>query len=282
VAAETEMGTWVVLLNYNKHPSIGWQYRPAAKGGPCFLVGKETISGGLKVIERFPHTEEGWAKAWRFLVRLDNANEDRLRAKLAARAAADSLRVAVQELDSRTQVLVKSVVLLGGYLADEDLPTGQSYDLRFLRERLLVTAAGGTEPLIDATYGDVEELEIGGPGIVSRLSRGQQAGMTVVFGVIGAALAYTDTRIQTVLRLRVPRGELYFLDSSTLPDALWIRLARQLGEIRSARATKSDPAVNLSKAAEMVAELKELAGMLEAGLITREEFDRLKLKLLEG
>jgi len=32
----------------------------------------------------------------------------------------------------------------------------------------------------------------------------------------------------------------------------------------------------------MVGELKELAGMHEAGLITREEFDRLKLKLLEG
>jgi Short C-terminal domain len=282
VAAETEMGTWIFLVKYDKHPSIGWQHRLAAKGGPCFLVGKETVTGGLKVFERFPHTEEGWVQAWHFLVKLDNTLEGELRAKLAARSAADSARAAVKELDSRTQALVKSVVLLGGYLADEDMPVGKPYDLRFLNKRLLVTAAGSTEPLIDIHYGDVEDLEIGGPGVVSRLSRGQQARMTVAFGLIGAALAYSDTKIQTVVRLRVPRGDLYFLDSATVPDALRIQLARPLGEIRQARAAEADSAGHASKAAGMVTELKELASMLEAGLITREEFDRLKTKLLAG
>ena len=33
VAAEVEIGPWVVLVNYNKHPSIGWQHKAAAKGG---------------------------------------------------------------------------------------------------------------------------------------------------------------------------------------------------------------------------------------------------------
>lgn len=128
VAAETEMGTWIFLLKYDKHPSIGWQHRLAAKGGPCFLVGKETVTGGLKVFERFPHTEEGWVQAWQFLVKLDNTLEGELRAKLAARSAADSARAAVKELDSRTQALVKSVVLLGGYLAEEDMPVGKPVD----------------------------------------------------------------------------------------------------------------------------------------------------------
>lgn len=228
--SEAEMGTWISLLKYDRHPSVGWQYRPPAKGGPCFLVGKETISGGLKVFERFPQAEQGWAQAWQFLVRLDNTLEGDLRATLAARSVTDSARAAVRELDARTHVLVKSVVLVGGYLADEDMPPGKAYDLRFLHERLLVTAAGGTEPLIDMHYGDVEELEIGGPGVVSRLSRGQQAGMTVAFGLIGAALAFSGTKIQTVVRLRVPAGELYFLDSATVPDALRIRLARPLSQ----------------------------------------------------
>jgi hypothetical protein len=85
-----------------------------------------------------------------------------------------------------------------------------------------------------------------------------------------------------VVRLRVPRGDLYFLDSATVPGALRIQLARPLGEIRQARAAKADSAGHASIAAGMVAELKELGSMLEAGLITREEFDRLKTKLLAG
>ncbi len=62
--------------------------------------------------------------------------------------------------------------------------------------------------------------------------------MTVAFGFLGAALAYSDTKIQTIIRVGVPDGELYLLCSSTLPDALRIQLARPLGAIHSARAAK--------------------------------------------
>jgi hypothetical protein len=62
----------------------------------------------------------------------------------------------------------------------------------------------------------------------------------------------------------------------------WLAAPRKLREIREARAAKSGSADHGSTAAGMFAELKELASMLEAGLITREEFDRLKSKLLEG
>jgi hypothetical protein len=30
VASETEMGTWIFLLKYDKHPSIGWQHRASS------------------------------------------------------------------------------------------------------------------------------------------------------------------------------------------------------------------------------------------------------------
>ncbi len=48
VPAEEEMGSWVFLLIQDRHPSIGWQHRSEAKGGSCFLVARETLTGGLK------------------------------------------------------------------------------------------------------------------------------------------------------------------------------------------------------------------------------------------
>ena len=60
----------------------------------------------------------------------------------------------------RWAILVVSVVLLGGYLADQDMPAGRPYDLRFLQEELLVTVADGWEPLLaiaDLAGGDWPE-----------------------------------------------------------------------------------------------------------------------------
>jgi hypothetical protein len=70
------------------------------------------------------------------------------------------------------------VIFLGGYAADMALTAGQPYDLRFLSDGLMITQDRQTEALADVPYGDVEELEVGGPGIVSRRSRGQlEAGL---------------------------------------------------------------------------------------------------------
>ena len=43
-------------------PTIGWQFRPRAKGGPAFVVRRSGL-GSLKVVESFPLTEDGWAGA---------------------------------------------------------------------------------------------------------------------------------------------------------------------------------------------------------------------------
>jgi uncharacterized protein YbjQ (UPF0145 family) len=63
---------------------IGWQWSPADKGGPQFVVATRTALGGLKVAERFPLTEPGWAKAWGSLSK-DPAAAAKAAAKLAQR-----------------------------------------------------------------------------------------------------------------------------------------------------------------------------------------------------
>jgi hypothetical protein len=49
-------------------PTVGWEFRSEAKGGPGFVILRRTGLGGLKVVERFPLTEHGWARAWQSLV----------------------------------------------------------------------------------------------------------------------------------------------------------------------------------------------------------------------
>ena|SRR5579859_5968469 len=78
--------------------------------------------------------------------------------------------------------------------------------------------------------------------------------------------------------------EFFLLHRRLTPEQLRIEMSRALGAIRTARATasqqtKSD-AGSLGSASP-VAELAKLAEMLQAGLLTREEFDQLKASLLQ-
>jgi hypothetical protein len=42
-------------------PTLGWDFRPSAKGGPVFVIVRRTALGSLKIVESFPLTEDGWA-----------------------------------------------------------------------------------------------------------------------------------------------------------------------------------------------------------------------------
>ena len=284
VIKESEWGNWPNLLVSSRHLSVGWQDRPKKNGGPCYLVGRtSSLTGGTKVLERFPLTGDGWAKAWRFLVARDKTLVDQIRQDLDARAAADRARAEMAELDASALVHLRAVVYLGGYTADLALTVSEHYDLRFLADRIMIAKPRSTQALTKVPYGDVEELEVGGPGIVDRMSRAAQAGMTVAFGLTGAAFARVGTKIQTIVRIQAPGNELHFLCGTATPDVLRVELSRPLAAIREARASRAAAnARQAEKAAAAVGELSRLASLLEAGLLTRAEFDELKAQLLGG
>lgn len=291
-----EWGDWPCLLIDDRHMSVGWQNRAEKKGGPCYLVGRRiAFDAATKVVERFPFTEAGWSKAWRFLVRQDKTLAARIRKELADRVAAEKARVELAQLDEAALINVLAVTYVGGYSAEAggpetdsaalglSLTVGFLYDLRFLSDRLLITPPRSTDPLFDVPYSELEEFEVGGPGIVSRMSRQAQAGLAFLLGTTGAIIAWADTKIQTLIRIQAPGCELHFLCTTVPPDSLRVQLSRPLGAIRDARAgTGASGAQQAHKTAEAVGELSRLAGLLEAGLLTREEFDRLKAQLLAG
>lgn len=266
---------------------IGWDWRSAAKGGPCFITFRRSGLGGWKVLERFPLTPQGWARAWEALAVLDPSAAERTRAGLENRKLREAEHARppdLGELDGRTLVRMPGVALLGGYAPRAHIAVGEKYDARFLEDRLVICAPRDWGILAEVPYLEVEDVEIGGPGLVKTGGGFAGGGFGAAGALEGMAVAAvlnalaTRTTITTVVRVQAVKCELFLLWTKTTPGQLRIALSRPLGEIRLARAAANQPPSQASP----VSELSKLADMLQAGLLTREEFDQLKAKLLQA
>jgi hypothetical protein len=65
---------------------LGWRGWPQEAGGPGFVTVRRSAAGFLKIVKRYPLTEEGWAQAWRALAGLDRDAARRALEVLARRA----------------------------------------------------------------------------------------------------------------------------------------------------------------------------------------------------
>jgi hypothetical protein len=284
---------------------IGWQYLPQKHGGPVFVILGRGALGARKVIERFPLTEAGWEMAWNALARLDPGAAARTRLQLKDRELEDRQREEqdqrrqeldhvmaapeVARLDAVTLGFMRAVTLIGGYATDASILIGERYDVRFLDDRIAVCVAGGWRPRAGMPYGEVEDVEIGGPGLVKSGGGFSGGGFGVVGALQGMAIAgilnalTTHTTVTTIVRLQGRNSEMFFLHTRSTPEQLRMELSRALGAIRAASApvpqstaAAPPPAAPLSPAGE----LAKLAQLLNAGLVTREEFEQLKAKIL--
>lgn len=185
------------------------------------------------------------------------------------------------------------------------LATGQAYDLRFLGDRIMVGPPGSANAIVEVPYPDVETVEVNGPGQVSKppgevlaviLALGVVGALlglvvlgllglllgAVVFGLVGALIGAASTKIETIVRIRGRDAEFYFLHTEKRPDALRIELSEPLRAIENARAAQAG---GLDEPAELASEsipdqLSKLGSLLHQGLITSDEFEHLKAKLI--
>jgi hypothetical protein len=275
-------------------PTIGRQL--GAKGGDSFVILRRTGLGSLKVTESFPLTEEGWALAWQSLITQNPSAAPQVLAVLNARQARTSqLRGPVLdaselvELDARAMISLRDLVYLGGYVPESSIRAGERCDVRFVEDRLLVFASRRAEVLADILYGQVEDVEIGGPGLVRSGGGFSGGGFGLAGGIEGMAIAAvlntitTRTAIKTVVRIQGTSCELFLLHTRLTPEQLRIELSRTLGAIRAVRADEVTPKPSTEAhhvPQSPVEELTKLADMLGKGLLTREEFDLMKAKIL--
>ena len=279
-----------------KH-TLGWEDRPERRGGPCFIIVKATFTGSFRVIERFPLTDAGWSRAWKALVKLDRDGAVKVLEVLADRAGAAARKAELAEVTARSIGVIAGAIYTPGTGQLPGIARGSRVDVRFLPDRVVfLSSATAPRVLAGFSYLDVVTVEVGGPGRVQRWTPGQQ----LAFGFLGndaEILARTATRIKTVVRFHTTMCELFVVVSHTEPDVLRMQLSPALWAIREAREAAGQPepddvppaeAPEASEAeatsdtpASIVDQLAKLASLLESGLLTREEFDRLKAGLLE-
>jgi hypothetical protein len=294
-------GAPYLLLESGLRHSLGWQDRRRA--GPSFVVVRLRRGDTIKVTERFPLTEQGWAAAWRALSSLDPDASAAVAAKLAARDAARRAAAALDALDAESLRCLRRVTFDGGS-GDTPLTKGQACDLRFLRDRIMICPPRSTYAIVEVPYPDVETVEVSGssqskspvelPALILILGLlGALLGLfflglvgfllgALVFGLLGALVGTSSGKIETIVRLRGRDAEYYFVHTQLRPDALRIELSEPLRAIENARAAQqgySDQPAELAPAS-IADQLSKLASLLQQGLITRDEFERLKAQLI--
>jgi hypothetical protein len=266
--------------------NLGWQ-RLRGDAGTSFVLLRNALMAP-KVLERFPLTEKGWARAWQGLVKIDPASANAILEKEAYQLASADKSADLRRLNAGSLARLP-VTYLGGYGVGDDLQPRMSYELRFLQESVGVYMAGRWTPLAQVPYAEVEAVDIGGPGLVRSGGGFVGGGFGAAGAVEGMAVAAvlnavtTKVRVKTVIRIQAVSCEMFMLHTDLTPDALRIRLSEPLGLIRASQSARFPDAVGpAGGSAAVVEQLGRLAQMLEAGLLTRDEFDRLKSELLAG
>jgi Short C-terminal domain len=294
-------GTPRLLLESGVRHSLGWQ--DDRKAGLSFVVVRVSGWDRIKVNERFPLTEQGWAAAWRALSGLDVEAAAAVGTRLGQIEAGRQSAAALVALNAESLHCLRRVTFNGGS-GRGPLTKGRAYDVRFLGDRIMVCLPDSAAAIVEVPYRDVETVEVSGSspgkspgevlawilalGLVGALLGLLVLGLlgfllgAVVFGVAGALVGAAWSNIQTIVRLRGRDAEFFFVIPAKPADALRIELSEPLRVIentRAAQAADSDERTDLSSGS-IPDQLSKLASLLQQGLITRDEFEHLKSKLI--
>lgn len=297
--SELYTGAPHLLVDSGVRHSLGWQ--DDHKAGPCFVLARTGFR--VKVTQRFPLTEPGWGDAWQELLRLDLGAADAIEPILAKRETRSRAAAAWIALDAASLCSLLSVTFNGGSGTDP-LAKGQLCDVRFLSDKVVVSARGSADAILEMPYRDLESVDITGSGSSRSGSEllvvvlvlgllGALLGLLILgfagfilgallFGLIGAMVGSSLSKIETNVRIRGHDAEYYFLNTQKRPEALQIELSVALRAIEKARAAQpANPDDGADSASQPISEqLSRLASLLQQGLITRDEFEHLKSRLI--
>lgn len=178
--------------------------------------------------------------------------------------------MSVHVIDTADAITIKRCTVLGG--VGYPFASGELLDLSFGRQNLAIKA-NGTLP-IDVPYFEIVDISISGPGSVTSGGGFVGGGFGVEGAVEGIAAATvlnfltTRTKIHTFITILSHVGELHLHYSSMEPSALRIALSGVFTTLR-----RLDPTWIRSR-------LERLEHQHTAELIDKEEFERLKQRLL--
>lgn len=291
------------LLGYGFRHSLGWQ--DFRKVGPSFVVVR-TGSYRLKVTQRFPLTERGWSLAWDALISRDPAAAEQIRAKLAKREVRSQAGAVYAALAAETLCLIGNVTFNGG-TSMAPLARGQKCDLRFMSDRIMVCAVRSADAIIEMPYRDVKSVDVNSSDpspagaqlaavILILILLGALLGLHIkgapgafvgalIAGAVGCLIgwAWSLSHVESNIRLLGRDAEYYFVDTMKSPEVMRRELSKALTAMTRARAAqRNEPDEATALASEPVPDLlSRLASLLQQGLLTRDEFDLLKARLID-
>jgi hypothetical protein len=197
-------------------------------------------------------------------------------------------------------IVLRKMTYDGGS-GEAPLTRGQTYHLRFLADRLVVSLSAFALDVAELPYQDVEAVEVSGSergksfgeraawisalalvgALLGLLLRGLPGCLlgVLLFGLIGALVT---ARIRTILQVRAHDAEFFFSTTTKTPGALRIELSGPLKAITGAGAggqpASGGPAAQVS--GSVPDQLTKLTSLLADGVLSREEFEHLKAKVI--
>lgn len=251
--------------------SLGWSAGSKRRPGERRYV---ICKGTSKIVEVFPYDADGWRLAWsRF-----SSLEPRAETIERERSGRSYRPLTLATLEDYRSARIQRCVLLGGY--GYPLVPNVVYEIDFDEDFVSISDVVA----LTIPYKGVTALEIGGKGAVTMGGRFFGGGFGVGGAIEGMALSTilnaltTRTTVTTLIRLTTDTGDLIFHHDVETPDSLRIRLMPVFGKIKQVKETNSA----VVSAPDSVDRLVKLAELLDRGLLTQQEFDQAKAKLLDG
>jgi hypothetical protein len=269
---------------------FGWTETTEASAGQ-FQLAKMTFTGGVKPLEHWPLSDEGWRGAWAFLTEHQPELAHAVRTvweKEAGTREYAAHRAQLEATLAEEGVLhrLPRCVVLGGYGYADAATPGTRVDLHFTNRGIWMTYADELAPLLRCAYETVRALELGGGAV--RKGGGYVGGG---FGVLGAAEGMaiagllntltTSTKIQTTIRVESEAAEVFLFTDIATPQQLTMRLAEARGRIRGAALAPAAPPPSAPPThLDITDRLLRLGEMLDKGQLTADEFAQAKVRLL--
>lgn len=254
---------YLILGLHSLRHAVGWQ--DSKKDGPCFLVAR--IGGlGIKVLDRFPLTADGWARAWATLVNLDASAAQLTAESLQERSGAAARRKT--ELERLTQAYEAFARAKGGtvfeLLGVQVLPgDGEVYTI------------GRHDPAAKTNTSRLLGPLAGSKAVVTDGSQAWSPGRAVFMPIALTALA---TKTKADAAVVFPDGTVH---TTALDGNHAVREAQkqviQFNALAGAIATTDTE--NSSGHADRLRTLQELR---DAGLLTTEEYEAKRAEIIKS
>lgn len=194
---------------------------------------------------------------------------------------------------TRKLVEVRGCVVQAGF-GFEEFERGTATDLYFEEHRLVITRASSPETIAVMPYANVVALRVDGPGAVNSGGGFMGGGFGVKGALEGMAVAAilnkltTRTSVTTIIEIQDQERDVIWLCDSATPAQLDFSLKPVYAKLRTAHGMpaqemypKPAPVPALAEApTDVVLQLEKLVELRRSGVLTDDEFERAKARVI--